>query len=472
MASNEGGPPPAGSPWGTPGGSGAQGDGRRGAGSGDGPGSSGSGGSGGPGGGGPGGGPGGGRGPGGRGGFGGWGGGRGPGGGGPGSGGTGGGRGGGPWGGGGGGGGRRGGPSLPPDLDALIARLQAFLRGRGPSGGWRNGRVVVLAAIAVVALWLASGFYMVQPDELGVVLRFGAFTGTTPPGLNYHLPWPIETVLLPPVTRVNRTDLGFVAHGGETGGPVQVQDESHLLTGDENIVAVNATVFWRISNPQEYLFHVRDPMRLVKQVTESSLREVIGTMSLDPVLTSGRDAIEQAVLAGTQARLHSYHAGIEVNEVQLQRVDPPSEVIPAFRDVQAAREDARRAVNQAESYRNNIVPRARGKVAQIVQAAQANKTALIAQATGAAKQFDSVVTAYRAAPAVTLERIYIETMQKVLAGASTTVVGDGLKGVLPMLPLVGQGSGQPAAPTIGGTPGGGTPVPLGTAAPTGVGDGR
>ncbi|HVB66235.1 MAG TPA: FtsH protease activity modulator HflK [Acetobacteraceae bacterium] len=441
MASNEGGPPPAGSPWGAPGGSGPQGDGRRGGGAtGGAPGSGGQGG----------GGQGGGQGPGGRGGFGGWGGGsgRGPGGGG--------GNGGGPW----GGGGRRRGPNLPPDLDALIARLQAFLRGHGPSGGWRNTRVLALAAIAVVALWLASGFYVVQPDELGVVLRFGAFTGTTPPGLNYHLPWPIETVLLPPVTRVNRTDLGFVAHGGENGAPVQVLDESHLLTGDENIVAVNATVFWRIRDPQEYLFHVRDPMRLVKQVTESSLREVIGTMSLDPVLTSGRDAIEQAVLAGTQARLHSYHAGIEVNEVQLQRVDPPSEVIPAFRDVQAAREDARRAVNQAESYRNNIVPRARGKVAQIVQAAEAHKAALIAQATGAAKQFDSVVAAYRAAPAVTLERLYIETMQKVLAGAATTVVGDGLKGVLPMLPLTGQT--PPAAA-------GAAPPP---AAATTAGDGR
>ena len=309
--------------------------------------------------------------------------------------------------------------------------------------------MAALAAIGVVALWLASGFYVVQPDELGVVLRFGAFTGTTTPGLNYHLPWPIEDVLLPPVTRVNRTDVGFIAHGGAAGGPVQVPDESHLLTGDENIVAVNATVFWRISNPEDYLFKVRDPMRLVKQVTESSLREVVGTMALDPVLTSGRAGIEQAVLKGAQLRLNDYHAGIEVAEVQLQRVDPPNEVIPAFRDVQAAREDARRAVNQAESYRNNIVPRARGKVAQIVQAAEAEKSALVAHATGAGKQFDSVVTAYRAAPEVTLERLYIQTMEKVLTHATTTVVGDGVKGVLPMLPL---GGSPPATPTAAPPP--------------------
>lgn len=348
--------------------------------------------------------------------------------------------------GGGGPGGR--GPGLPPDFDALIARLQAWLRDRGSSGGRRKGRNFALAAIALAALWLASGFYMVQPDELGVVLRFGAFVRTTPPGLRYHLPWPIESVLLPPVTRINRTDVGFEAHGNETGGPVQRPDESNILTGDENIVAVNATVFWRIRDPQEYLFKVRDPRRLVKQVTESSLREVIGTMTLDPVLTSGRASIEQAVLKDTQARLNRYQAGISVTEVQLQRVDPPAEVIPAFRDVQAAREDARRAVNQAESYRNNVVPRARGKAAQIVQAAEASKAALVAHATGASKRFDSVVAAYRAAPKVTIERLYIETMEKVLASARTTVVGEGLKGVLPMLPLTepSEPGGAVAAP--------------------------
>ena len=324
---------------------------------------------------------------------------------------------------------------MPPDLAALVARLQAWLRGRHPPGGGGNPRLLGLGLLGVVVLWLASGIYVVQPDQLGVVLRFGAFVGSTPPGLNYHLPWPIETVLRPAVTRINRTDVGFVAYSAETGGAVQVPEESHLLTGDENIVAVNATVFWRIRDPQEYLFHIRDPRRLVKQVTESSLREVIGLMALDPVLTSGRAAIEQAVLTTTQARLHSYHAGIEVTEVQLQRVDPPALVLPAFRDVQAAREDARRAVNQAESYRNNVVPRARGQAAQIVQTAEGAKSALIARATGAAKRFDSVETAYRAAREVTLERIYIETMEAVLGHASTLVVGDGLKGILPMLPL-------------------------------------
>ena len=265
-------------------------------------------------------------------------------------------------------------------------------------------------------------------------------------------------MLLPPVTRVNRTDVGFRAHSGAGGGPLQVPDESHLLTGDENIVAVNATVFWRIRNPQDYLFSVRDPMRMVKQVTESSLREVIGTMALDPVLTSGRAGIEQSVLKGAQALLNTYNAGIEVTEVQLQRVDPPDEVIPAFRDVQAAREDARRAVNQAELYRNNIVPRARGKVAQIVQTAEAEKSALVAHATGEANRFDSVDAAYRAAPEATLERIYIETMQKVLSGATTTVVGGGVKGVLPMLPLEGPspaasaGSSPPPASSAAAAP--------------------
>lgn len=346
---------------------------------------------------------------------------------------------GGPWGG--GGAGRR----RPPDLGPLVAQLRRFASG-GP--GMRP-RMLLLGLIGLVVLWLVSGFYVVQPDELGVVLRFGAFAGTTPPGLNYHLPWPIETVLLPPVTRINRTDVGFVANSPATGGPVQVPAESHLLTGDENIVAVNATVFWRIVDPKEYLFHVRGPRLLVKQVTESSLREVIGLMSLDPVLTSGRAAIEQAVLKSTQQRLHDYHAGIEVTEVQLQRVDPPAQVLPAFRDVQAAREDARRAVNQAESYRNNIVPRARGQAAQIVLAAEGAKAAAIARATGAAQRFDSVEAAYRAAKSVTLERIYIETMERVLEHASTLVVGNGLHGVLPMLPLT-SGAVPAAAPAPAG----------------------
>ena len=361
------------------------------------------------------------------------------------------------------------GPGLPPEIEALIARAQSWLRrtlgggggrtggsggggggsGAGGSGGggWGNRRTLTVIGVAVVALWLASGFYVVQPDELGMVLRFGAFTRSAPPGLNYHLPWPIEEALLPKVTRVNRTDVGFRPRSD--GSAVQVPKEAHLLTGDENIVAVNATVFWRISNPQEYLFDIRDPAQLVKQMTESSLREEVGLMSLDPVLTSGRAKIEQTVLKNTQDRLRAYHAGVEVLEVQLQRVDPPAEVIPAFRDVQAAREDARRAVNQAESYRNNIVPRARGQAAQIVLAANGEKSALIAHATGAAKRFDSVVTAYRAAREVTLERMYIETMQDVLGQAATTVVGQGVSGVLPLLPL---GPGAAALSPAGAPP--------------------
>jgi len=373
-----------------------------------------------------------------------------------------------PW----GGGGRRR-PQLP-DPEQLLARVLAWLRGllpgkwRGPQlpglpggGGLSSGRLAGIGAAIVVLIWLASGFYVVQPDQQGVVLRFGAFVGTTAPGLNYHLPWPVEEVLLPAVTRVNRTDIGFRPAPNPSAPPIQIADESSILTGDENIVSVNATVFWRISNPEEFLFAVRDPTQLVKRVAESSLREVIGLMMLDPVLTSGRAAIEQQVQRDTAAVLASYHAGVEVLGVQLQRVDPPTQVIPAFRDVQAAREDARRAVNQAEGYRNGVVPRARGQAAQIVAAAEGEKAALIAQATGAAKRFDSVVAAYHGARQATLERIYIETMQDVLGNASTVVVGSGVKGVLPMLPLTGPEAapGVAAVKPAGAPSGGATPAP-------------
>ena len=382
-----------------------------------------------------------------------------------GGGGSGGGGSGGPWGP--SGGGRRpggnpwGGPRPPGrgfDADRLAGRLQAFLRTLLPGGAGRGGRAAILLAVVLAALWLASGFYVVRPDELGVVLRFGAFARTAPPGLNYHLPWPIEEVLLPPVTRINRLDIGFRTTGGPGGGPTQVPLEARILTGDENIVDVNVTVFWRIRNAEHYLFNIRHSGAVVKSVTESVTREVIGLMPIEPVLTSARTQIEQSVQAGVQKRLDGYRSGVEIVSVQLQRVDPPAQVLKAFRDVQAAREDARRAVNVAEGYRNSIVPRARGQAAKIIAAAEAQKAATIAHAQGQAKRFDSVLAAYRAAKRVTLERIYIETMQQLLSQSGTLVVGPGLGQVLPLLPLTHAAAPPaaiPAAPAAPPTSGGG-----------------
>jgi modulator of FtsH protease HflK len=394
--------------------------------------------------------------------------------------------GGGPWGGGGGprpggprpGGGRPGGPGGPiPDLDALIANLQATVRrflGRstgGPSGGPRpgftTGRWLTLIGIGVVVLWLYDGIYRVQPDELGVVMRFGAYSYRTEPGLHWHWPWPIEKVLLPAVTRINRTEIGYRSAASQNGESESdnttvgrdVPSESLMLTGDENIIDINLAVFWKISNAEAYLFATRDPDNLVKAVAESSIREVIGRTPIQPALTQLRAQIESDVHKQTQQILDRYGAGIEITQVQLQRVDPPPAVIESFRDVQRANTDAERMRNEAEAYRNDIVPRARGDAAAIVLTGEGTKQATIAQATGQAQQFDAVLKAYQAAKDVTLQRMYLDTMQDILAHAQPLVVDDKLKGLLPFLPLNVPPPGKPLPSPPG------APRPSASAAP-------
>lgn len=351
--------------------------------------------------------------------------------------------GGGPWGGGPGGGpGRPGGPRPIPDLDHLIAQVQAFIRRLiGASGGGRGGpgfrvtggRPILLIGLAVIVLWLASGIYRVEPDEQGVVLLFGAVNRVTSPGLRYHLPWPIERVELPSVTRINRTEIGYRSASAE--GPTQVLSESLMLTGDENIIDINLAVFWKINDAVAYLFNTRNPDALVKAVAESSIREVMGRTPIQPALTELRAQIESEVLRQTQQILERYHAGIDVTQVQLQKVDPPDAVIESFRDVQRANTDAERMVNEAEAYRNGIVPRARGDAARIVAQGQGAKQASIAEATGQAQQFDAVLKAYQAAKDVTLKRMYLDTMRSILSHSQPLVVDNQLKGVLPFLPL-------------------------------------
>ncbi len=361
----------------------------------------------------------------------------------------------GPWGGGGG----------PPDLDEMIARAQGWMRGLlppgiGGGGGGRRGgsrfsgrRGMVLLLAAVVAIWAATGFYRVEPDQQGVVLRFGAYVRSTLPGLNYHLPWPIESVQTPAVTRINRVEIGYRGAGepsdqdqSQEASATDVSQESLMLTGDENIIDINFAVFWRVSNAEKYLFNTRNPDHAVKQVAESVMREVIGRTPIQPALTSARAQIEEAVKTGEQAVLDQYGSGIEITQVQLQKVDPPADVIESFRDVQRANTDADSARNQADAYRNDIVPRARGDAAAIIAGADAQRQAAVAQAGGEAKRFLSVLKAYDAAKQVTLQRLYIETMQDVLTHSPTTVIDDKLKGVVPYLPLGGLGGGAPPRP--------------------------
>jgi len=373
-------------------------------------------------------------------------------------------RGGGPWGGGnrgnGGGPSPRGRGPQPPDFEELLRRGQDRFRSVLP-GNFNTRTWGAVVALAIVVLWLLSGFYTVAADEVGVVLRFGAYNRTTQPGLNYHLPGPIETVLRPSVTRVNRTEIGYrSAEGTATRGAAtrQLPEEALMLTGDENIVDINFTVFWVIKDAKAYLFNIRAPEATVKSVAESAMREVIGETPIAQALSEGRGKIETDTHGLLQGILNSYGAGIEVTQVQLLKVDPPGPVIDAFRDVQRALADREKLRNQAEAYRNDIVPKARGAAAAIKQEAEAYRQEIIARSQGDADRFTSVYHAFKAAQDVTLQRLYLETMEEVLKNSNKVIIdksAQGGSGVLPYLPLpaLGGGNATTSAPVQGNTSG-------------------
>src|SRR6201996_3141753 len=343
----------------------------------------------------------------------------------------------------------------PPDLEDLLRRAQDRLQQLLP-GGYFSGLGIVLALVAVVAIWGMSGFYRVQSEELGVVLRFGKYVRDAQPGLNYHLPYPIETVLLPKALRVSTLSIGMTliddpARRGRTMR--DVPEESLMLTGDENIVDVDFTVLWRIKpdGVGDFLFNIQNPEGTVKAVAESAMREVIGRSQIQPILTGARTSTEQGVQELMQKTLDSYGAGVLVQQVQLQKVDPPSQVIDSFRDVQAARSDQERMQNEAQTYANRVVPEARGQSAKITQAAEGYKQQAVADAKGQSSRFLQVYDEYKKAPEVTRERIYIETMERVLGGTDKLIY-DGAKsgqGVLPYLPLSELTTRRP--PALGGS---------------------
>ena len=388
-------------------------------------------------------------------------------------------RGGGPWGGGRGNGQGPGGPRgpQPPNLEEILRRSQDRLRGILP-GGFGTGTGVAVVVIIIVVLWLASGFYRVLPDEAGVVLRFGAYNRITFAGLNYHLPAPIETVLKPSITRINRTEIGFRSGDGTTrpGSSRDLPQEALMLTGDENIVDINFTVFWIISVPafkeidptlrtvaaQSYLFNIRNPEGTVKSAAESAMREVVGQTPIAHALSEGRGKIETDTQHLLQGILDAYGAGIAVTQVQLAKVDPPAPVIDAFRDVQRALADKERLRNEAEAYRNDIVPRARGDAVRIKQEAEAYRAEIVARSTGDADRFSAVYRAYKVAQDVTIQRLYLETMEEILKNSNKIIIdkaAQGQTGVLPYLALPNLlGAAPPTAAPPAGTATGATPA--------------
>jgi modulator of FtsH protease HflK len=331
--------------------------------------------------------------------------------------------------------------SSPPDLEELLRRGQDKLRTVLP-GGNLSGRGIALIALAAVALWGFSGFFRVEPDELGLVMRFGKYIRDAKPGLNYHIPYPVESVELVKVTRVNRIDVGMrLVEDVRRGTQMRdVPEESLMLTGDENIVDVDFAVFW-VVKPQggagSYRFNIQNPEGTVKAVAESAMREVVGHSEIQPILTGARQNIETAVTELMQKTLDSYNSGIQITQVQMQKVDPPAQVIDSFRDVQAARADLERAQNEAQTYANRVVPEARGKAAQVIQSAEAYREQTVAEAKGQTGRFNKIYDEYKKAPDVTRQRLYLETMERVLGGTDKVILesGQGSQGVVPYLPL-------------------------------------
>ncbi|HEY2529790.1 MAG TPA: FtsH protease activity modulator HflK [Xanthobacteraceae bacterium] len=327
----------------------------------------------------------------------------------------------------------------PPDFEDFLRRSQDRLRNLLP--GNLSGRGTALIVLAALALWGFSGFFRVEPDELGVVLRFGKFVREVQPGLNYHLPYPIETALTPPALRINKLDIGMrVSEDLRRGTAVRdVPEESLMLTGDENIVDVNFSVLWRVKPNAvgDYLFNVQSPEATVKAVAESAMREVIGRSNIQAILTDARPAIQTSVQQLTQETLDKYGAGILIQEVQLQNVDPPTAVIDSYRDVQAARSDLERAQNEAQTYANKVVPEARGRAAKILQDAQAYRAQTVADAKGQTSRFLQVYEQYKKAPEVTRQRMYLETMERIFGSTNKTIIDTGTQGtnVVPYLPL-------------------------------------
>ena len=360
---------------------------------------------------------------------------------------------GGPWGSGGGGGGqgpwgRGGGGPTPPDLEDMIRKGQDRFKKVLPSGfGGRAGFMIII--LLGLAIWGFSGFYRVQADEQGVELLFGRFESQTNPGLQYVWPWPIGSAQTPKVTSVNRIDIGFTSQTNTRGqtGSRDIPEESLMLTGDENIIDIDFTVLWRIYSAPDFLFNIRDPEQTVKLTAESVMREIIARTDIQPALTEARLSIEADVRLLVQETLDSYGAGIEITQIQLQKVDPPQQVVDAFNDVLRARQDQQRVRNEAEAYRNDIIPRARGEAERMIQEASAYKEQEVATATGEASRFLAVLRSYRLAPEVTAQRFFLETWEEFLAGANKVIIDSGADGgqpVVPYLPL-GELQTRPAA---------------------------
>ena len=322
-------------------------------------------------------------------------------------------------------GGEPGGQHPGPDLDDVLKAKRRKLKPRMPGGSAIPGLIPIIAAVILAVIVASLAFtFRVNPDEVGVVLRFGTIARQEHPGLHFRMPYPIEEVHLPKVTRQNIVRIGL-AGGGREG--------SMTLTGDENIVDVALVVLWRIEDAVKYLFNIQNPDTTVHEVAESAMREVVGQSDLQPIMTAERQRTEQAVLKLMQDMLDHYGAGIRVERVQLLKADPPAQVLDAFRDVQAATTDKETLQNQAFAYAGRVIPEAHGEGEAILQRAMGYRQQAVAEAAGQAARFVKVLDEYEKAPNVTRQRLYLETMERVFGRADKIIVDSNR--VLPVLSL-------------------------------------
>ena len=294
--------------------------------------------------------------------------------------------------------------------------------------------------VGLIVLWLATGIYIVGPDEVGVVRTFGKFTRVVQSGLNWKFPAPIEIVDTPKVTEVKRIEIGFRTL--KNGQYRTVEKESLMLTGDENIVDAEMIVQYKIKDPVAYLFKIVGPELTVREAAEASLRTIVGRNKIDETLTTGKFTIQEETKNQLQLILDNYNSGIHVVAVQLQDVSPPKEVIGAFKDVASAKEDKNRMINQAEGYRNDVIPKARGEAEAMIRDAEGFKESRVKRAEGDATKFTTILKEYRKAKSITEKRLYLETMEKVLPDIEKIIVPDKDSGN--MLNLLNLNTGKTA----------------------------
>jgi membrane protease subunit HflK len=325
----------------------------------------------------------------------------------------------------------------PNDLEDVLRKGREKFDNMMPSG-FGGGKAIALVIFIVVAIWASSGFYRVQPGEQAVELLFGEYVKTTEPGLNYWLPAPIGEYYKQNVQRINQIEIGFRGNGGRTSSGRDVPAESLMLTGDENIIDMDFVVQWQINNLRNYLFNLKEPDITLKTAAESAVREVVAGTTLTKALTTERSLLAQDTAILLQSILDSYGVGVTIVGVEIQAADPPKAVIDAFNDVQNAKQDKERLINEAQLYSNDIIPRAKGLAQRMVQEAEAYKDKVKSEAQGEAEQFNSLLNAYAQSKDVTINRLYLEAMQQVMEKTQVFVIdqdGENSQGVVPYLPL-------------------------------------